>query len=110
MALRRPSTLRFTSWTSECLDLTENCQYGTLYDKRFCAWVRLQVIADDCGASFGFDDPSSKVVLSESQTKLTLKRLQLLLDEWRQSLPSELMNGNFQYLRNLSRSNILKPH
>ncbi len=84
--------LGFTTYMNECVENLER-HSSLLSDKRLVAWIHTQRIADEYGASFAFDDPNSKISLSDPRIQLTLKAFEKRMEEWKKSVDKEVANG-----------------
>ncbi|MCJ1400807.1 hypothetical protein MMC11_004015 [Xylographa trunciseda] len=81
LRLRRPNMLLFNNWMGECLRLLE--ESPAILDRRLAALVTLQRIADEASTSFGFDDPSTTISLSETHTMAIVKSFERHMEEWK---------------------------
>ena len=75
----------------ECLVLLEKSP--AVLDKRLAAWVKLQRIADKAAASFGFDDPSVGISLSNIDMQVILQDFERQMGEWKATTAPEVLNG-----------------
>jgi hypothetical protein len=91
MRMRRPNVLLFNNWMSECLDLLE--ESPIFLDKRLAALVKLQRIADEALISFGLDDPSTDISLTDSRVQVILRGFERKMDDWMKTTAPELMEG-----------------
>ena len=101
MRFRRPNILLYNAWMGECEALLlKSPQMG---DKRIIAWLRLQRIADEAYTAFGFDDASTSFELSELRLRAILKIFEQRMQEWRKSVPDEVMTQNLlmEYHQNM---------
>jgi hypothetical protein len=89
MRLRRPSILLFNSWMEECQVLLQKSR--TLEDRRIVACLKLQRIADEAYSAFGLDDASTSFTLSELRLRATLRIFDRRMQDWRKSIPAEVM-------------------
>ena len=64
-----------------------------MLDKRLAAWVKLQRIADKAAASFGFDDPSVGIFLSNIEMQAILKDFERRMEGWKATIAPEVLNG-----------------
>jgi hypothetical protein len=62
-------------------------------DKRLAAAVKLQRIADEALISFGLDDPSTDISLTDSRMQVMIREFERKMDDWRKSTAPELMEG-----------------
>ena len=92
MRMRRPNVLLFNNWMSECLGMLE--ESPVFLDKRIAAAVKLQRIADETLISFGLDDPSTDIRLTDSRMQVILKGFERKMDDWMKTTSPELMEGN----------------
>jgi hypothetical protein len=93
MRLRRPNILLYNSWMEECLALLQKSPL--LCDKRVVASLLLQRIADEAMTAFGFDDASTSFSLSELRLQVILRIFERRMQDWRKSLPKEVMTCKF---------------
>ncbi|MCJ1388245.1 hypothetical protein MMC18_001090 [Xylographa bjoerkii] len=90
VTLRRPSMLVFNNWMGECLRFLE--ESPAILNRRLAALVTLQRIADEASASFGFDDPSTTIGLSESHTQVIVKSFESRMEEWKRLHSPHIMD------------------
>jgi hypothetical protein len=76
---------------SECLSILE--ESPVFLDKHLAACVKLQRIADETLMSFGFDDPSTDVSLTDSRMQVILRGFERKMDDWMKTTPPEFMEG-----------------
>jgi hypothetical protein len=91
MRLKRPNILQFNSWMVECAAMLEKSKL--LDDQRVTAWLKLQRIADEANTAFGFDDASTSFSLSELRMQIILRVFDRRMQDWKKSVPDEVMNG-----------------
>ncbi len=90
MALHRPDLLRWSAYTSECVDVLESSSDAYASDRVLCQWVKLQHIAEDVGVQFSMDDPLAQVGMSDTKLRYTLRGFERQLEDWRKQVPKEL--------------------
>jgi hypothetical protein len=81
LALRRPTMLRFSNWTADCLQVLE--QSNVSIDREMAAWVKLQHIAEESVILLGFDH-ESPVNLNDSRSQSLLRGFEGQLSAWRE--------------------------
>jgi hypothetical protein len=91
MRMRRPNVLLFNNWMSECLGILE--ESPVFLDKHLAAGVKLQRIADETLMSFGLDDPSIDISLTDSRMQVILRGFERKMDDWMKTTTPELMEG-----------------
>lgn len=82
--------LLFNSWMGDCLNRLEKSSSDL--DRRLAAWVRLQRIADEASTSFGFDDPSTSIDLTESRLHVIVRAFERRMDDWKKETSPELVD------------------
>lgn len=97
--MRRPPMLQFNNWMSDCLSRLEKSPSDL--DRRLAAWVRLQRIADEVSTSFGFDDPSMSISLTESRMHVIVKAFERRMEEWKKETARELIDSKIVLLNSL---------
>ena len=83
--------LLFNKWMGECLDLLKKAP--SILDRRLAAWVELQRIADDTSTSFGFDDPSTDINITDSRMQTIIKSFERRMEDWKRVIVPEIMDG-----------------
>jgi len=87
--------LRFTNYMAESLDMLESSPDAAPTDTRLVAWIKLQRIMEASSHAFSLDDPSAEIAtLSDPRTQLTLKSFSKQLENWKDSVSAEDMNGS----------------
>lgn len=97
MRFKRPNILLFNSWMEECLIMLQKSK--SLEDKRIVAQLKLQRIADEANTAFGFDDASTSFTLSELRMQIILRIFERRMQEWRNSVPEDVMTREFLSVR-----------
>lgn len=90
LRMRRPNILLYNSWMEESLSLLNKSPILT--DRRVVAWLKLQRIADEAMTAFGFDDASTSFSLSELRMQVILRAFERRMEDWRRSIPRDVMN------------------
>lgn len=83
MNLRRPTLLRFSKRTGDCIESLSQSSNASWADISMAKWARLVVIAEEVSSSFSFDDPAGIVSLSEPRVQLMLKGFARRLEAWK---------------------------
>lgn len=96
LKMRRPPMLQFNDWMAECLNLLEKSPLNL--ERRFAAWIKLQRIADDALTSYGFDDPSTNISLTESRMQVVVKAFERRMDDWKREISPDLLSGESTFL------------
>jgi len=75
----------YSSFIASCIDYLKKSPYALPSDKHLIAWVEMQRIAEECGNSFSFDDPTVPFSMSDPRMQLTLKGFENRLEDWKKS-------------------------
>lgn len=87
MSLRRPNTLRCSSYIRESVDYIERSPNAIPTDRTLVAWVRLIMIAEEISTSWCYDDPGGIASITELRTQLMMKDFEKRLTAWYTNLP-----------------------
>lgn len=87
MSLRRPNTLRCSSYIRESVDYIERSPNAIPTDRTLVAWVRLIMIAEEISSSWCYDDPGGIASITELRTQLMMKDFDKRLTSWYTNLP-----------------------
>lgn len=91
--MRRPNTLRFTSYMEECIGLLEEAAELPT-DRYLVAWLKLQRLTEEFSTTFRFDEPNAIANLAEPRIQLTLKGFERQLSSLKDA-SEKVMHGNF---------------
>lgn len=91
MKTRRPNLLQFNDWMVECVKHLECSPHRT--DQHLAIWFELQRITDEAMSSFGLDDTSATLPLTESRVQAVLRWFDKRMDTWTKKTPSDMLTG-----------------
>ncbi|RDW89700.1 hypothetical protein BP6252_01732 [Coleophoma cylindrospora] len=89
MNLRRPTMLRYSKRTGDCIEVLSQSPNASWADKEMSRWGKLVVIAEEVNSSFSFDDPAGIVSLSEPRVQLMLKGFERRVEAWKKEVDAE---------------------
>jgi hypothetical protein len=75
----------YSSFIASCIDYLKKSPCALSSDKHLIAWVEMQRIAEECGNSFAFDDPTVPFSMSDPRMQLTLKGFENRLEDWKKA-------------------------
>ncbi|KAK5688772.1 hypothetical protein LTS10_000750 [Elasticomyces elasticus] len=87
LSLRRPNTLRVSSYVRECVEYMERSSDAIPTDRTIVHWVRLVMIAEEISVSFSYDDPGGVASIADLSTQLMVKDFDKRLNAWWSSVP-----------------------
>ncbi|KAK4506484.1 hypothetical protein PRZ48_000216 [Zasmidium cellare] len=87
MSLRRPNTLRCSSYIRESVEYIERSPNAIPTDRTLVAWTRLIMIAEEISTSWCYDDPGGIASITELRTQLMMKDFDKRLTSWYTNLP-----------------------
>lgn len=93
MKTRRPNLLLFNDWMNECVKHLEHSP--NFIDRQIAKWSELQQIVDEAHISFGLDDTSSTVPLTESRVQAVLRWFDNRMQSWKKDTPVDMLTGTF---------------
>jgi hypothetical protein len=97
MSLRRPNMFQWSNFARDCLQYLQKSPQALPSDKHLIAWVKMQNIAEECGTSFSFDDPTMRVSMSDPRMQVTLKGFEKRMGDWKSSVDPIVLTRMYPY-------------
>ena len=97
MLTRRPATMRWSGWATECLEYLSNSTLAHPSDPIFCHWARLTAITEEIVTSFSYDLSGTLADLSEIRVQFLLKGFEQRLEKWKEEIPSGDVDSSLSF-------------